>query len=158
MSRRFRTLLFGAALAVAGAASAIDTEKPLPDPAQQARYEAITRELRCLVCQNEAIADSNATLARDLRREVREMIEEGKSDDEIRDFMIARYGDFVLYKPRMEGRTWLLWAGPGLTPTLVLVSHDERDVATLADEVFELSADGLRRLPSPSPVDARAPA
>ena len=114
MSRRLQVLMLGGLLAVAGAASAIDTEKPLPDPAQQARYEAITRELRCLVCQNEAIADSNATLARDLRREVRKMIEEGKTDDEIRDFMIARYGDFVLYKPRMTPVNYLLWAAPVL--------------------------------------------
>jgi cytochrome c-type biogenesis protein CcmH len=114
VSRRLRALLFGALLAVAGVASAIDTEKPLPDPVQQARYESITRELRCLVCQNEAIADSNATLARDLRREVREMIVEGKTDDEIREFMIARYGDFVLYKPRMTPINFLLWAAPVL--------------------------------------------
>ena len=114
MSRRLQALLLGGLLAVAGAASAIDTEKPLPDPVLQARYESINRELRCLVCQNETIADSNATLARDLRREVREMIEEGKSDDEIRDFMIARYGDFVLYKPRMTPVNYLLWAAPVL--------------------------------------------
>ena len=79
-------------------------ERAFDDPALQARYENITRELRCLVCQNETIADSNATLARDLRREVREMIAAGKTDDEIRDFMIARYGDFVLYRPRMTRR------------------------------------------------------
>ena len=114
MSRRLRALLLGAFLAVAGTASAIDTEKPLPDPVLQARYEAINRELRCLVCQNETIADSNATLARDLRREVRKMIEDGKSDDEIREFMIARYGDFVLYKPRMTPVNYLLWAAPVL--------------------------------------------
>ena len=114
MSRRLRALLLGGLLAVAGAASAIDTEKPLPDPVLQARYESINRELRCLVCQNETIADSNATLARDLRREVRKMIEDGKSDDEIREFMIARYGDFVLYKPRMTPVNYLLWAAPVL--------------------------------------------
>ena len=114
MSRRLQALLLGGLLAVAGAASAIDTEKPLPDPVLQARYESINRELRCLVCQNETIADSNATLARDLRREVRKMIEDGKSDDEIREFMIARYGDFVLYKPRMTPVNYLLWAAPVL--------------------------------------------
>ena len=117
MSRRLRALLLGGLLAVAGAAWAIDTEKPLPDPVLQARYESITRELRCLVCQNEAIADSNATLARDLRREVRKMIEEGKTDDEIREFRIAGYGDFVLYKPRMTPVNFLLWAAPVLLLT-----------------------------------------
>jgi cytochrome c-type biogenesis protein CcmH len=114
VSRWLRALLLGALLAATGGAWAIDTEKPLPDPVLQARYESITRELRCLVCQNEAIADSNATLARDLRREVRAMIVDGKTDDEIRDFMIARYGDFVLYKPRMTPINFLLWAAPVL--------------------------------------------
>ena len=142
MSRRVQALLLGGLLAVAGVASAIDTEKPLTDPAQQARYEAITRELRCLVCQNEAIADSNATLARDLRREVRKMIEEGSTDDEIRDFMIARYGDFVLYKPRMTPVNYLLWAAPllllagGVYGTLRVVKRRaaEADVETEGPE------------------------
>ena len=80
----------------------------------QARYEHINRELRCLVCQNQTIADSNATLAQDLRREVREMMAAGKSDDEIRTFMIERYGDFVLYRPRMTPVNYLLWAAPVL--------------------------------------------
>jgi cytochrome c-type biogenesis protein CcmH len=102
------------ALAWSGSALAIDTQRAFEDPALQARYENVTRELRCLVCQNETIADSNATLAGDLRREVREMIAAGKTDDEIRDFMIARYGDFVLYRPRMTRMNFLLWAAPVL--------------------------------------------
>lgn len=102
------------ALAFAGQALAIDTERAFEDPALQARYESINRELRCLVCQNQTIADSNATLAHDLRREVREMIAAGKTDDEIRDFMIERYGDFVLYRPRMTATNFLLWAAPVL--------------------------------------------
>jgi cytochrome c-type biogenesis protein CcmH len=93
---------------------AIDSEKAFDDPAMQARYEHINRELRCLVCQNQTIADSNAPLAQDLRREVREMMSAGKNDDEIRDFMLERYGDFVLYKPRMTGVNFLLWAAPVL--------------------------------------------
>jgi cytochrome c-type biogenesis protein CcmH len=112
-----RTLVATLLLAFAGSALAIDTEKAFEDPALQARYEHINRELRCLVCQNQTIADSNATLAQDLRREVREMIAAGKSDEEIRQFMIERYGDFVLYRPRMTGMTLLLWA----TPVLLLV-------------------------------------
>jgi len=101
-------------LACGGLALAIDTESAFDDPVLQERYEKINRELRCLVCQNQTIADSNATLAQDLRREVREMIAAGKTDDEIRDFMIERYGDFVLYRPRMTGQNLLLWAAPGL--------------------------------------------
>lgn len=112
---RFLQALFVAWLfTVAGAALAIDTQKAFDDPALQARYEDINRELRCLVCQNQTIADSNATLAQDLRKEVREMIAAGKTDGEIRDFMIERYGDFVLYRPRMTATNFLLWAAPVL--------------------------------------------
>jgi cytochrome c-type biogenesis protein CcmH len=107
-------LLVALALAWAGGALAIDTERAFDDPALQARYEHITRELRCLVCQNETIADSNATLAQDLRREVRGMIADGKTDDQIREFMIERYGDFVLYRPRLTPMNFLLWAAPVL--------------------------------------------
>ena len=114
MSRIGRTLLAALLLVVSAHALAIDTQKAFQDPALQARYEGITRELRCLVCQNETIADSNASLAADLRKEVREMIAAGKTDDEIRDFMIARYGDFVLYRPRMTATNFLLWAAPVL--------------------------------------------
>jgi cytochrome c-type biogenesis protein CcmH len=116
MSGLLRTLLLALVLSLAwtGCALAIDTQRAFDDPALQARYENITRELRCLVCQNETIADSNATLAGDLRREVREMIAAGKTDEQIRDFMIARYGDFVLYRPRMTRMNFLLWAAPVL--------------------------------------------
>jgi len=109
-----RPLLLALALACAGNALAIDTERAFDDPVLQQRYESINRELRCLVCQNQTIADSNATLAADLRREVREMIAAGKTDDEIREFMIERYGDFVLYRPRMSATNFLLWAAPVL--------------------------------------------
>ena len=112
--RLLRTALMGLLLAAAVPALAIDTERAFDDPALQARYEHINRELRCLVCQNQTIGDSNATLAQDLRREVREMIAAGKSDDEIRTFMVDRYGDFVLYKPRMTPVNYLLWAAPVL--------------------------------------------
>jgi cytochrome c-type biogenesis protein CcmH len=98
----------------AGTALAIDAERAFDDPVLQERYEKINRELRCLVCQNQTIADSNATLAADLRHEVRRMISEGKSDDEIRQFMIERYGDFVLYRPRLTASNFLLWAAPAL--------------------------------------------
>jgi cytochrome c-type biogenesis protein CcmH len=109
-----RAFLLAGLLAFAGTVLAIDTEAAFDDPVLQHRYETINRELRCLVCQNQTIADSNATLAQDLRREVREMIEAGRTDDEIRDFMIERYGDFVLYRPRMTAGNFLLWAAPVL--------------------------------------------
>jgi cytochrome c-type biogenesis protein CcmH len=109
-----RACLLACLLAVGGRALAIDTEAAFDDPVLQHRYESINRELRCLVCQNQTIADSNATLAQDLRREVREMIAAGKTDDEIRDFMIERYGDFVLYRPRLTAQNFLLWAAPAL--------------------------------------------
>jgi cytochrome c-type biogenesis protein CcmH len=102
------------AVVIALPAFAIDTGQAFDDPAQQQRYERLIRELRCLVCQNQSIADSNATLAADLRREVRDMIEAGRGDDEIRAFMTERYGDFVLYEPPMAPRTWLLWLAPAL--------------------------------------------
>jgi cytochrome c-type biogenesis protein CcmH len=97
-----------------GSAWAIDAEIAFKDPVQQERYERLNRELRCLVCQNQTIADSTAPLAADLRREVREMMQAGRSDAEIRQFMLERYGDFVLYRPRMSAANFLLWAAPAL--------------------------------------------
>jgi cytochrome c-type biogenesis protein CcmH len=93
-------------------ALAIDTAPAFTDPAQQERYERVIRELRCLQCRSETIADSNATLASDLRRQVREMMAAGKSDQEIFQHMVERYGDYVLYKPPVAPRTWLLWGAP----------------------------------------------
>ena len=93
-------------------ALAIDTAPAFEDPAQQARYERVIRELRCLQCRSETIADSNATLAADLRRQVREMMAAGRTDQEIFQHMVDRYGDYVLYKPPLVARTWLLWGGP----------------------------------------------
>jgi len=109
-----RACLLAVLLAFGGNALAIDAEDAFDDPVLQERYEKINRELRCLVCQNQTIADSNATLAQDLRREVRDMIAAGQTDDQIRDFMIERYGDFVLYRPRMTAGNFLLWAAPVL--------------------------------------------
>lgn len=86
--------------------------QPAPDIAFEARLKRLEADLRCLVCQNQTLADSNAPLAEDLRREVRALAVAGKSDDEIRAFLVARYGDFVLYRPPVKGTTWLLWFGP----------------------------------------------
>lgn len=95
-------------------AVAIDGEPPLSDPAQDARYRALIKEVRCLVCQNQAISDSNAPLAQDLRREIRQMIEAGAGNPEIITFLTDRYGDFVLYRPPFKSTTYLLWAAPAL--------------------------------------------
>jgi cytochrome c-type biogenesis protein CcmH len=89
------------------------TAQPLAeDPEVEKRLQALSQELRCLVCQNETLADSRAGLAEDLRREIREQIKAGKSDKEIIAFLTARYGDFVLYRPRVTPTTYLLWFGP----------------------------------------------
>ena len=93
---------------------AIDTERAFEDEAQQSRYERLSRELRCLQCRSETIADSNASLAADLRRQLRELIAAGKTDDEIMQYMTDRYSDYVLYKPPVAPRTWILWAAPVL--------------------------------------------
>lgn len=82
------------------------------DPVVEQRLIAISEELRCLVCQNESLAGSRADLALDLRRELRSLIKQGKTDAEIREFMVSRYGDFVLYRPPVKPTTWLLWLGP----------------------------------------------
>lgn len=100
------------AMLLALAAHAIDTERAFEDEAQQARYERLSRELRCLQCRSETIADSNASLARDLRRQLRELMAAGKSDEEITQYMTERYSDYVLYKPPLTARTLLLWSAP----------------------------------------------
>jgi cytochrome c-type biogenesis protein CcmH len=99
-------------LAAASGVRAFETDETLANPALEARVGDISRDLRCLVCQNQSIADSNADLAKDLRRLVRERIMAGDSDDEVIAFMIARYGDFVLLKPPLKPSTYALWFGP----------------------------------------------
>jgi len=101
-------------LLLSGTAAAIDTDIAFEDPAMQARYEAIIEEVRCVKCQNQTIKDSNALIANDLRREIRRLMGEGMSDAEIYDFLVARYGEFVLYRPRMSGVSLLLWIAPGI--------------------------------------------
>ena len=101
-------------LSFAVPAFAIDTGKAFDDPELQARYEKIIEEVRCLKCQNQTIKDSNAFFAGDLRREIRRLLSEGKTDDEIFDFLVSRYGEFALYRPRMSGVTLLLWIAPAL--------------------------------------------
>jgi cytochrome c-type biogenesis protein CcmH len=107
-----RAVLAAILLALAGAAFAQSSEIARPDPAVEERLKGLAAELRCLVCQNQTIADSNAPLAVDLRNQIRAQIAQGRSDDEIRAYMVDRYGDFVLYNPPMRATTVLLWAGP----------------------------------------------
>ncbi|MBW8822898.1 MAG: cytochrome c-type biogenesis protein CcmH [Xanthomonadales bacterium] len=89
-----------------------DAPPVFKDVAEEQRFHALTGELRCVMCQNQSLADSNAMVARDLRREVLGLMHDGKSDAEIKQFLVQRYGEFVLYRPRMERATWLLWFGP----------------------------------------------
>ncbi|MCU0892305.1 MAG: cytochrome c-type biogenesis protein CcmH [Sandarakinorhabdus sp.] len=104
--------LFALALMMAAPAVAVMPDEMLKDPAQEQRARAISKDLRCVVCQNQSIDDSDAPLARDLRLLVREQISLGKTDGEVRDYVVQRYGNFVLLKPPVEGDTLLLWAGP----------------------------------------------
>jgi cytochrome c-type biogenesis protein CcmH len=117
------------------------------DPVAEKRLQELSKELRCLVCQNETIADSNAELAVDLRREIRGLIRDGRSDNEILDFMVTRYGDFVLYRPPVKGITLLLWGGPMallLIGILVMRSYLKRRNTQVAN-ASPLSADETRR-------------
>jgi cytochrome c-type biogenesis protein CcmH len=102
------------ALAFATSALAVEPDEILKDPALEARARALSQGLRCMVCQNESIDESHAPLARDLRLLVRERIQKGDSDAEVRDFLVARYGEFILLEPRLSARTWLLWSVPAL--------------------------------------------
>jgi cytochrome c-type biogenesis protein CcmH len=105
-------LLAALAWLAAGGAHAIDKDTAFDDPELNARYIALIREIRCPLCLNESIADSSAPIAADLRREVRRLMSEGATNEEIRDFLSERYGDFVLYRPRVNPVTYALWVGP----------------------------------------------
>ncbi len=93
---------------------AIDQDVRFDDPEMQARYEQLISEVRCLQCQNQSIKDSNVSHAADLRREIARMIDEGQTDEEIADFLVVRYGEFALYRPRTTGKTLVLWIAPFL--------------------------------------------
>ena len=110
--RLTRSLVFSALLACCGIAAAIGPEEAFDDPVLEAEYQALIREVRCLVCQNQAISDSSAPLAADLRREIRELMAEGARRDEVSQFLVDRYGDFVLYRPPLQPTTWALWGAP----------------------------------------------
>lgn len=143
MNRVLLALVLAGAFA-AGAPAAVFESGEFANPAQAERYHALINELRCLVCQNQSIADSNADLAADLRREVHRMISAGDTDQAILDYLVERYGDFVLYRPPLKPTTVLLWVGPFLVcviallvlrsrvrrqPTSVALSEQERERA-----------------------------
>ncbi len=144
-----------ALLLMAAPAGAVMPDEVMRDPAQEARARAISRELRCVVCQNQSIDDSDAPLARDLRLLVREQLAAGKTDAEVRDHVVARYGNFVLLKPPVEGDTALLWAGPFavlLLGGLGLVFWQRGRRAAASDGAAPLSAEeraALDRLAGP---------
>ncbi len=139
MNRRWLLLLL--LLLLAGGLRAAGAQDV--DAAFDARAQALASQLRCLVCQNESIADSQAPLAADLREQIRQQLREGRSDDDIRRYMTDRYGDFVLYEPPLSGRTGLLWFGPALMlivggVALVRVLRARR---RLPDEAFDNDSD-----------------
>jgi len=108
-----RTLLVLLALLLGQTAAALEPVD-YRSAAEEQRFKALTAELRCVMCQNQSIADSNAPIAHDLRREVLALMREGRSDDQIKQYLVERYTDFVLYEPPMRGGNWLLWVGPFL--------------------------------------------
>ena len=105
---------------IAAPAAAVDSEAPLEGAEQQSLYRKLLEEVRCMVCQNQNLADSDAPLARDMRRELRRMVEGGASEADVKQFLLDRYGDFALYRPRLAPNTVLLWVGPGVIVALAL--------------------------------------
>lgn len=142
---RYLTALF-AALLLCGPALAREAAPLADDEVVEKRLIVIAEELRCLVCQNESLAGSRADLAQDLRREVRGLIKQGKTDAEIKDYLVSRYGDFVLYRPPVKSTTWLLWVGPFLLLVVglaVLIAYLRRRGGQIAPA--ELSAEDKQR-------------
>jgi cytochrome c-type biogenesis protein CcmH len=146
-----RALAFALLLGISGAALAQSAEIAHPDPATEARLKGLAEELRCLVCQNQTIADSSAPLALDLRNQIRVQIAQGRTDDQIRDYMVQRYGDFVLYKPPFKATTAILWLAPFLlivagAIALFRIVRRRRTEASLAPAVPEKSRREIEKL------------
>ncbi|KRG42722.1 cytochrome C biogenesis protein [Stenotrophomonas pictorum JCM 9942] len=134
-------------LGTAGAVQAQPMGDPTPlqfrNPAEEVRFHALTAELRCVQCQNQSLADSNAQIAHDLRREVLTLMHEGRSDAQIKQFLVERYGQFVLYRPQMDTGTAVLWFGPGLlllTGAGMLVIHVRRRARALPPRALDESS------------------
>lgn len=141
-------LVLGWALVAAGPAVAAVEPLDFASPEEEQRYKNLIEELRCLVCQNQNLADSDADLAKDLRRETYEMVREGKSEPEVIDFMVDRYGDFVLYRPPVKATTLLLWLAPALLVAaglaVLVIQIRKRKAEVHTDEA--LSAEEQARL------------
>lgn len=134
-------ILWATVLALATFTAQANPAAPLAeDPVVEQRLVHIAEELRCLVCQNESLAGSRADLALDLKREIRQLIKQGKTDQEVRDFLVTRYGDYVLYRPPVKPTTWLLWGGPfvllaaGLAGLIVFLRKRRPAEAVLSPE------------------------
>lgn len=119
--RSYMSLMLVLSLLLAGPALAVIETYEFDTPEQETLFKKMTEELRCLVCQNQNLADSNAELARDLREKTHDMIMDGKSEEQIVDYMVARYGDFVLYRPPVKSTTYFLWIGPVLFLVVAVV-------------------------------------
>jgi cytochrome c-type biogenesis protein CcmH len=143
--RALALMIVGALVLCAQLSYAIDPAQ-LADPALQARYITLTHEFRCVTCQNQSIADSPVDLAGDLRRQVREMLVAGKSDEDIRDYMVARYGEFILFKPRFSARNALLWLAPAIMLVIgaFVAARIVRQRAALVDQDNEPLEEDLR--------------
>lgn len=151
-------LALALALALAGAVAAQTQTTARPaadDPTLESRMMVIAAELRCVVCQNQTVADSNAELAEDLREQIRGQLREGRSPDQIRGFMTERYGEFVLYRPPLSSRTALLWGGPavlmvvGLLALVLVLRRRQR----LPDDAFEPDPDAPGDTPPGAPLN-----
>ena len=160
--RRAAATVLLIAVTLGGIAAPVMAKEAAPataDPVLEARMMRLSSELRCLVCQNETIAASNADLAVDLKNQVREMMRNGKTDAEILQYMTARYGDFVLYRPPLKSTTWLLWVGPALLlvggAAVLLITLRRRN--RMGAEHFEPDAEDGEAAPSPnrSPLSSR---
>lgn len=148
MTRLLAALALWCGLAMSALAG---TAEPVAqDPALEKRLNALSAELRCLVCQNQSLADSHAELAIDLKNQVRDMMRAGKSDEEIKQYLTQRYGDFVLYNPPVKASTWLLWAGPfvllvgGVWLLSWILRSRRRDIAAAGNVTQDDTADRER--------------
>ena len=150
--KRMLCCVFAIAVLAGSSARAVQPDEIMSDPAKESRARDLSRELRCMVCQNQSIDDSEAPLARDLRILVRERIAAGDSDAQVIDFLVARYGEFVLLKPRLNSHTWLLWLLPPLALAgggFALWSHNRRRAKSGTQDdasLVKLTADEETRL------------
>jgi cytochrome c-type biogenesis protein CcmH len=152
--KKLRAFIVGLALVISAPAVAVQPDEILKDPALEARARNLSRELRCMVCQNQSIDDSDAPLARDLRILVRERLQAGDSDRQVIDYLTDRYGDFVLLKPRLTARTALLWSLPalvllgGIAGVIVFLRRQRTGptASTGTDSAQPLTADEQKRL------------